>query len=182
MESSKLTAELKALESRRAELAAESSSASASHASAEAGLLAGSASIAVVTTAHSKSAALQAACSSLDAQIEQVRGDILAAEQAEAAAEAHERVRTLTAEATQARTKHDAVARQAWLALAAAANEMIDQRARYLELSRQVGALDGKGLGFPEWQQACETPFGPLVIQAALIAAQRRENVARHAV
>ncbi len=174
MTASKLITELRALEKRREEIAAEAAAASASHASAEAGLLRGSASIAVVTTAHGKSIALSTALRSLDAQIEQARANILAAEQAEAAAEAHERVRTLTAEATQARTKHDAVARQAWLALAAAANEMIDQRARYLELSRQVGALDGKGLGFPEWQQACETPFGPLVIQAALIAAQGR--------
>ncbi len=173
MTASKLITELRALEKRREEIAAEAAAASASHASAEAGLLAGSASIAALTTAHTKSVALTTALRSIDAQIEQARGDILAAEQAAAAAEAHERVRGLTAAALAARDQHTAIARAAWLALATAANEMLDCRARYHELSLQVRALDDAGLPYPEWQR-CETPFGPLVIQAALIAAQGR--------
>jgi predicted nucleic acid-binding Zn-ribbon protein len=184
MTTSKLITELKVLEKRREEIASEAGKAQAAYATSQQSMMSGAIQVSDLTTAHSASHALQTALSSLDSKIEEARAEIRAAKATEEAEALKARVSALTAEARAARDQHAAIARAAWQALGVAANEMLDARARYLELSRQVAELDGLGLGFPEWQNIArgDQDFGPLVIQAALIAAQRRENVARHVV
>jgi gamma-glutamyl phosphate reductase len=176
MTSTKLVTELAALEKRREEIASEAGKAKDAYAASQQSLLSGAAQTSDLTTAHSASLALQAALSSLDGKIEQRKAEILAAEQSDIDAEREASVKALTAKALAAKQKHDAIAKEAWEALDVAANAMLDERARYNDLELQVRALDGKGLGFPEWQNVArgDQDFGPLVIQAALIAARTR--------
>ena len=175
MTSTKMITELKALEKRRAEVAAEAILASAALAAAQDGLLNGTVQVGDITSTHSADVALQSALSALDDTIADARADLRAAQATEEAEALSARVSALVAEARAVKEQHFTVSREAQAALSVAAGKMLDLRARYQDLSRAVRDIGGEGLGTPEWQR-CETQFAPLVLQAALLLAEERER------
>jgi predicted nucleic acid-binding Zn-ribbon protein len=178
MTSTKIIAELKALEKRRAEVAAEAEVASAALAAAKDGLLEGIVQVGDITSTHSADVALQSVLSSLDGKIAEAQADLRAAQATEEAEALSARVSALAAEARAVKEEHFTVSREAQAALSVAAGKMLDLRARYDDLSREVRDISGEGLGTPEWQR-CETQFAPLVLQAALLLAEERERMNR---
>jgi hypothetical protein len=122
--------------------------------------------------------ALQSALSSLDGKIADARADLRAAQKAEEAEALVARVSTLAAEARSVKEEHFIVLREAQAALSVAAEKMLDLRARYQDLSREVRDISGEGLGTPAWQLV-ETQFAPLVLQAALLLAESRGREGR---
>jgi len=173
MTSTKIIAELKALEKRRAEVAAEAEVASAALAAAQDGLLNGTVQVGDITSTHSADVALQSVLSSLDGKIADARADLRAAQATEEAEALSARVSALVAEARAVKEEHFTVSREAQAALSVAAEKMLDLRARYQDLSRAVRDISGEDLGNPAWQK-CETQFAPLVLQAALLLAEER--------
>ncbi|MEJ7713725.1 MAG: hypothetical protein WKF84_28735 [Pyrinomonadaceae bacterium] len=175
MTSTKLVTEFAALEKRRAEVAADTEAARAAYTTAQDGLLKGTTHASDITSTHSAAMALQSALSSLDGKIAEARAEISATKADEEREALKARVDALTAEALAARERHFDVLREAAHALSQAVTKMLDLRARYNDLSRQVRALDGEGLGYPEWQKT-ETAIAPFVLQAALAVARGRER------
>jgi predicted nucleic acid-binding Zn-ribbon protein len=173
MTSTKIIAELKSLEKRRTEVAAEAILASAALAAAQDGLLNDTVQVGDITSTHSADVALQSVLSSLDGKIADAQADLRAAQKAEEAEALAARVSTLAAEARAVKEQHFTVLREAQVALSVAAGNMLDLRARYQDLSREVRDISGEDLGTPEWQR-CETQFAPLVLQAALLLAKSR--------
>ena len=173
MTPTKMITELKALEKRRAEVAAEAEVASAALAAAKDGLLKGTAPTGDITSTHSADVALQSVLSALDGKIAEAEAAIRAAQKAEEAEALAARVSALTAEARAVAEQQFAVSREAQAALSVAAGKMLDLRARYQDLSREVRDISGEALGTPEWQRS-ETQFAPLVLQAALLLAKSR--------
>jgi predicted nucleic acid-binding Zn-ribbon protein len=180
MTSTKIIAELKALEKRRAEVAAEAEVASAALAAAKDGLLNGTVQVGDITSTHSADVALQSVLSSLDGKIAEGQADLRAAQKAEEAEALSARVSALTAEARAVAEQQFAVSREAQVELSVAAGKMLDLRARYDDLSREVRDIGGEALGTPEWQLV-ETQFSPLVLQAALLLAESRGREGRRA-
>jgi len=179
MESIKtLAAELKTLEARRAEISTEAILASAALAAAKDGLLNGTVQVGDITSTHSVDVALQSVLSALDDKIAEAEAAIRAAQKAEEAEALAARVSALTAEARAVAEQQFAVSREAQAALSVAAEKMLDLRARYDDLSREVRAISGEALSTPEWQLV-ETQFAPLVLQAALLLAESRGRNAR---
>jgi predicted nucleic acid-binding Zn-ribbon protein len=180
MTSTKIIAELKALEKRRAEISTEAEVARAALAAVKDGLLKGTAPTGDITSTHSADVALQSVLSSLDGKIADARADLRAAQKAEEAEALSARVSALTAEARAVAEQQFAVSREAQAALSVAAEKMLDLRARYDDLSREVRDISGEALGTPEWQLV-ETQFSPLVLQAALLLAKERGREVRRA-
>jgi predicted nucleic acid-binding Zn-ribbon protein len=180
MASTKIIAELKALEKRRAEISTEAEVASAALAAAQDGLLKGTVQVGDITSTHSADVALQSVLSALDDTIADARADLRAAQKAEEAEALSARVSALTAEARAVAEQQFAVSREAQAALSVAAGKMLDLRARYDDLSRAVRDISGEALGTPEWQLV-ETQFAPLVLQAALLLAKSRGREVRRA-
>ncbi len=180
MTSTKIIAELKALEKRRAEVAAEAEVASAALAAAKDGLLEGVVQVGDITSTHSADVALQSVLSSLDGKIAEAQADLRAAQATEEAEALTARVSTLAAEARSVKEQHFTVLREAQDALSVAAGKMLDLRARYQDLSREVRDISGEDLGTPEWQLV-ETQFAPLILQAALLLAKERGREVRRA-
>jgi chromosome segregation ATPase len=173
MTSTKIIAELKALEKRRAEISTEAEVASAALAAVKDGLLNGTVQVGDITSTHSADVALQSVLSSLDGKIAEAEAALAAAEASEEAEVQKARVSALTAEARAVKEEHFTVLREAQSALSVAAEKMLDLRARYDDLSREVRDISGEGLGTPAWQLV-ETQFAPLVLQAALLLAKSR--------
>ncbi len=173
MASTKIIAELKALESHRAEVAASSQAARVIYTTAQEGFTDGTVEASDITAAHSADVALQSVLSSLDGKIADARADLRAAQATEEAEALTARVSALAAEARAVKEQQFTVSREAQVALSVAAEKMLDLRARYDDLSREVRDISGEGLGTPEWQR-CETQFAPLVLQAALLLAKSR--------
>jgi predicted nucleic acid-binding Zn-ribbon protein len=179
MASTKIIAELEALEKRRAEISAEAEVARAAHAAAQDGLLNGTVQVGDITSTHSADVALQSVLSSLDNTIADARADLRAAQATEEAEALTARVSTLAAEARAVKEQHFIVLREAQSALSVAAGKMLDLRARYQDLSRAVRDISGEDLGAPAWQNGCETQFASLVLQAALLLAESRGREGR---
>jgi chromosome segregation ATPase len=173
MTSTKMITELTALEARRAEVAASSQAARVIYTTAQEGFTDGTVEASDITAAHSAMTALSAALQSLDGKIADAEAAIRGAEASEKAEVQKARVSALTAEARAVKEEHFTVSREAQAALSVAAGKMLDLRARYQDLSREVRDIGGEGLGTPEWQR-CETQFAPLVLQAALLLAESR--------
>jgi hypothetical protein len=173
MTSTKMITELTALEARRAEVAASSQAARVIYTTAQEGFTDGTVEASDITAAHSAMTALSAALQSLDGKIADAEAAIRAAEASEEAEVQKARVSALTAEARAVAEQQFAVSREAQAALSVAAEKMLDLRARYDDLSREVRAISGEDLGTPEWQLV-ETQFAPLVLQAALLLAKSR--------
>jgi predicted nucleic acid-binding Zn-ribbon protein len=178
MTSTEMITELKALEKRREEVAAEAEVASAALAAAQDGLLNGIVQVGDITSTHSADVALQSVLSSLDDTIADARADLRAAQKAEEAEALAARVSALVAEARAVAEQQFAVSREAQVELSVAAGKMLDLRARYQDLSREVRDISGEALGTPEWQLV-ETQFAPLVLQAALLLAESRGREGR---
>jgi len=173
MTPTKMITELKALEKRRSELSSDVQKAGAALAAAQDGLLKGTAPTGDITSTHSADVALQSVLSALDGKIAEAEAAIRAAQKAEEAEALAARVSALTAEARAVAEQQFAVSREAQSALSVAAGKMLDLRARYQDLSREVRDISGEALGTPEWQRS-ETQFAPLVLQAALLLAKSR--------
>jgi len=173
MTSTKMITELKALEKRRAEISAEAEVARAAFVAVKDGLLNGTVQVGDITSTHSVDVALQSALSALDGKIAEAQADLRAAQATEEAEALSARVSALAAEARSVKEEHFSVSREAQVALSVAAGKMLDLRARYDDLTREVRDISGEDLGTPEWQK-CETQFAPLVLQAALLLAEER--------
>jgi predicted nucleic acid-binding Zn-ribbon protein len=173
MTPTKMITELKALEKRRSELSSDVQKAGAALAAAQDGLLNGTVQVGDITSTHSADVALQSVLSSLDGKIAEAQADLRATQATEEAEALAARVSALTAEARAVAEQHFAALRLAQDGLSVAAEKMLDLRARYDDLSREVRDISGEGLGTPEWQ-GCETQFAPLVLQAALLLAKSR--------
>lgn len=142
MKQSKLIAELKALDGRRVELAAEVEAAGAAHAAAQDGLLKGTAQTSDVTAAHSNLIALASALSALDAKIGEARRETEQEAEREAARVKDSRRAEIRAEYERLVTDY----RAAWLqldeALKQGVTHLIEMQGRWAELVREEERLD----------------------------------------
>lgn len=182
MTTSKLIAELKALEARRAEIEASADAARAAHAVAQDGLLKGTGQVSDVTTAHGNLIAITSALSVLDAKINEARETVRREAERQAAREKEEHRAEIHAEYKRLVTDYRGAWKQLDETLKQSTAHMTEMCSRWAELTREESRLDGgKDTGMQPLDfvavraHSLNLEFGP-VISAALLSHWHRSQ------